>query len=81
METRADLDEVPHGREVLLFCMVGPDQVRCLARKTWFETERPGERREGWQSTWDGKPVPLNWRPYAYGDPTPPDPALADDGY
>jgi hypothetical protein len=81
MDPEADLDALEPGVEVLLFCLVGADLVRVLARKHWFPTEDPKQRREGWQSTWNGEELPKDWRPYAYCNPQPPDPALIEDGY
>lgn len=79
MNARTDLDDVKPGVEVLLFCIYGQDQVACLMRKRWMPDGN--KRRLAWVSTWDGRELPAEFKPYAYASVVAPDPALAEEGY
>lgn len=77
MEFRTDFAALESGREVLLACQVGSNEVLVLARLHWFGE---GEvKTQGWQSTFTGERLPDLWKPYAYWPAKAPDPALLED--
>jgi hypothetical protein len=73
----ADLTKPRKGQMVLLACKVGRGlETSIVARRHGFEDGNVVTM--GWQCTFSGRRLPNDWEPYAWADPTPPNPALLD---
>lgn len=70
MSFSRDMTTAPEEEEHLVYFTTEGGESVVLARLHWFP-DGEDQRRQAWQSTWDGSEIPKEWAPYAWATVQP----------